>query len=891
MKRLLPLLLLTACPPQIVVDPNGSDGALGADPAEAFPPEEARAGQVRTDGESALFAGITAEGQVGDFMLLNDRVQFVVQGVRRGHGYVNTAGNIIDVDLVRPTLGRDLVEDVFLGFSLARLFDATEISVVNDGTDGTDAVVQATGIDVPWAFFQGMLESPKPTVDDLNLSITTTYTLPPQSFTLHIDTVITNTGEEAVTVTPQDGIFASGEDAIPWTTTGGLTGSSGDSPTSLTFTGRQGEASFSIWPDSGAYSSNPLTDILAELGIATVENPTVILEPGESTNLVRHLSVHSDVAGVEAERLDHQGVALTQVSGAVSDSEGPVAGVRVHFGGESWAGFAITDARGQYAARLPQGSWTGWAVARADTERTELPTDVARLGGFAAPTVRADTLSSWETRDSPLPWATGYPTPPGETVEVATTPVTVDFNLSPMQTLRVRTDGVPAILDVRRTNGLYSSAVPADLREAVGVPDGSREAWGWTGSGELTMAVMPGTFEVTVGHSWRHEQVYIADVAVGVGGDTTIDAKPLEVIERDGWLSLDSHLHASPSMDGALPMEDRLITCAAAGVDVVIPTDHDAMVDYRDLATAMRLDDRMRIIPGVEVTTLIRGHFNLFPIEPGPATQPNGGAFAWWEQLGTTQELFDGMQTAAGPDAMTQVNHPRTPGMFSFANLDETTGEPQKPDHWSWDFGAFELINPGGGGAYSTLRDDWFSLLDSGFAPVPTGVSDSHYRYIPCGVAHTDVYVGVDDPTEATADDVMTALRAGHVVAASGTTLRATLDLGDGESLPGDTVVGTTGTLSITVRSPGWIQPGTVRVWHDHEVVWEQTLTDAVDTVWLDDRIQIDVSEDGWLVVEVEGTEPMGDIWRNEPPYAATNAFFIDIDGDGWDLATDPSSR
>ncbi len=129
---------------------------------------------------------------------------------------------------------------------------------------------------------------------------------------------------------------------------------------------------------------------------------------------------------------------------------------------------------------------------------------------------------------------------------------------------------------------------------------------------------------------------------------------------------------------------------------------------------------------------------------------------------------------------------------------------------------------------------------------------------------------------------MLDALRAGHVVAAAGTTLRATLDPGDGPALPGDLVVGSTGTLDVVVRSPDWIEPGTLRVWHDGTVIAERPLEPATDTVWLEEAFPIDVDADGWLVVEVEGTTPMGAAWRDERPYAITNAFRLDRTGDGW---------
>jgi hypothetical protein len=44
----------------------------------------------------------------------------------------------------------------------------------------------------------------------------------------------------------------------------------------------------------------------------------------------------------------------------------------------------------------------------------------------------------------------------------------------------------------------------------------------------------------------------------------------------------------------------------------------------------------------------------------------------------------------------------------------------------------------------------------------------------------------------------------------------------------------------------------------------------------------VDSADDAWFAVEVMGTQSMGDFWRNNTPYGMTNAFFLDVDGDGW---------
>ena len=866
---------------------------LGADPSVPAQAGEARAGVVREgeDGEAALFGGLTAEGRAGDVKIYNHLVQFVVQGPYTSHGYMDAGGNVIDLDRVRPDgmLGRDTVEDLFLAFDLARLFHADTVEVVADGSDGGGAVVRAAGTDVAWTWFQGMLEFEEPTVGDLGLAVVVDYELPPDSPTLTVSATLTNTGEEAVETTPQGGIFASGEDLVPWAPGTGLEGPSGDELPCVAFTGKQGEATFSLWPDQGAFAAGAITEIAAELGIALAEHGRVEIAPGESVTIVSHVTVGSDAATVEAERLVDAGQTLGSVVGTVTDAvsgEG-IAGVRVHFVSEGGiGGFAVTAADGSYEALLPGGSWTAYTVARADDEHVQMPAGAGRYGPFTAATVnnaQLDVLRG-DVTGVALPFAVGRPEHEAAAFDlVGGGEATLDLELESPGEVRVEVvdtagDPLPAVIEIR-WDDVPESAVPAELRDALGVPTSSRAAWAWTAAGVANVPLVPGTVSVGAGHSWRYDYQTVEDVAVTSGETAEVQIVLQEVVPREGWLSMDAHLHGAPSFDGALPMEHRLITCACTGVDIPVTTDHDAMVEYRDLADALGLADRVHVVPGVEVTTLLRGHFNTFPVQPRPLTEVNGGAPIWWVDQGTTSELFEKMREASGPDALAQVNHPRSPGMFHMAGFDPETGQPDDEDYWSWDFELFELVN-GGVDDVADIREDWFAFLDRGEIRTPTGVSDSHYRFIPCGLGRTDVYLGTDTPADVTDDQLAEALGAGHVVVAVGTTLRVTMD---GLALPGDTVVGPTADLHVFVASPDWIQPGTVRVYRNSDVVFEQELAGpAVDGVWFDELIAVDSDVDAWFVVEVDGAVPLNDTWRGARPYAAANAFFLDVDGDGW---------
>ncbi len=66
-------------------------------------------------------------------------------------------------------------------------------------------------------------------------------------------------------------------------------------------------------------------------------------------------------------------------------------------------------------------------------------------------------------------------------------------------------------------------------------------------------------------------------------------------------------------------------------------------------------------------------------------------------------------------------------------------------------------------------------------------------------------------------------------------------------------------------------------------MIHEELLPETSDAgTWFDGSWLVESEDDAWFTVEVEGVESMGDIWRNHTPYAMTNAFFLDVEGDGW---------
>jgi hypothetical protein len=890
-----PLLFVTmlavpvGCPSDVEPEPT-PDPALGVDPGIAAAPGEARAGAIR-EGGAGIFGGIASEARVGDVMIHNARVRFVVQAPRVGHGYVDTAGGIIDVDVVRPPgeLGRDTVDDIFISLGAGRLADADSVVVVNDGTNGEPAVVRATGGDVPWTFIQGAVESEDPILEDQGLEIVTDYELAADSWSVKVTTTFTNAGLTESRFNVTDGFMAADEVLDGWASDAGI-GQSVEEFLAVGAVGTGAEASLSVWRTEGTLRSLGIAQLASSAGLNFVSHGWETLAIGDSRVVERFWTAAPDPLTAEGERWRARGVALAAVSGTVSGPDGGVAGARVHFVSDDdrVLGFAVTGPDGGWSTDVPLGDYRLVAEAEGHDELADLPAGAGRMAPYVAPAAAARVLGVLDGSVSAVAPAVGR----GRAVlastalSVAAAGATADLQVGATGNVRVQVVDemgalLPAVLEIDRAAGEPHpiAADVMDVADRLGlVTSAARAARVWS-DGDVEVALPVGLYEVSVHHSWRHSRELGVAFEVVAGGTTDVEVVLTEVVPRDGRLAMDSHLHAAPSNDSDIPMEDRLLQCAALGVDLPVTTDHDRVSDYRPLATALGLDERMTVVPGVEVSPVLRGHVNVFPTTI--LDEPNAGAEPWWIFPETTDELYERMRTGAGQDAVLQVNHPRS-GMFDFGGWRPDDGLPMRSDFFSWSFDAFELVNGKRTSSIGDVRTDWFSFLNLGELRTPTGVSDSHGHGSPCGYGRTDLMVDAASPVGVDLDVVREAIQGGNTIVAVGLTATVTLNAG-GVVNPGGLGTGASATLDVEVRSPDWIVPDMVRVYRNGEVIEELTIEGpAVDGVWFDDSIEVSADDDSWFVVEIVGSTPFGGYFGDATAYAAPNAFRLDVTGDGW---------
>ncbi len=250
-----------------------------------------------------------------------------------------------------------------------------------------------------------------------------------------------------------------------------------------------------------------------------------------------------------------------------------------------------------------------------------------------------------------------------------------------------------------------------------GTPEGIRNlVYAWKGSATFLLA--PGSYVLSAFHGLRRQPDW-APVQVRAGARHQIRLV-LKPIGNQELVSADFHLHASPSPDSPLSLEQRLAQLACAGVQLAVATDHNVVTDY---GPARPRDLPLQTFPGVEVTTArsLLGHFNVFPLSPGaPPPLYRNAPFP---------AMLRAWRALPGRPVV-QMNHPRLTymGYLNQVDFDPAHARPFAPG-FQLDLDAMEVFNgtrlrkPAKVGA--TLRD-WFLLLNLGSKIAATGNSDSH---------------------------------------------------------------------------------------------------------------------------------------------------------------------
>ncbi len=879
-----------------------------------------------------------------DFLLANDRIQVSVLGGHVSMGPGIYGGSIADADRVRTgpawADGRgndrfaELIPTVNLNVTGAQLREHVEI--LSDGRDG-EAIVRVSAQAEP---FLGMLKALWSVLRTPDFHMVTDYVLrPDQDFvTLRTTATVLGTG-----VTPQtEGTWLEGtDDSLPVVelALGGgiamgdfyLQGGDVDvfvpgigfdesteiheldlagrnlmtQPLVLDFVaGTADGVSYGLAALDGSLHI-PLFTSSQTVAIGAGIEPTcedsgceAEFGEGDAYSYERIFAIgHGDVGSVYDAILEARGVEVGRVEGyVVEESTGePVSGAKVFV-------YRPGDAR----------PWSQWTT---DVRLDDTLAD-GSFGGTLPP-------GSWELRVHEQ----GRPT--SERV-----PIRVH-----------RDDPVKLVLAARRTGDVTFSVydetgLPAPSKITIfpsgdqplhrdselgdGYLSGGREAVTFLPYGEGELQLEPGEYVAWASRGLEYE-VDAQTFAVGAGQTTEVLLQVTQSVDTSGWISADLHVHAQPSHDSGVSPEGRVATMVAEGVEFLLSTDHDFILDYAPVIEDLGLEPYITSAIGLEVTPLEVGHYIGFPLRHDYLWEA-GGAFDWTGM--TPGEIRSSLEEAGetGVEVATLIAHPRDGilgyfDQFGFSPYEGTPYDPTlyvpltstaadydifKESQFDLDFSAMEVLN---GKRFELIRsptqaelddyadgadvigydviertlgeqadleagtytlgagvkghvDDWFTLLNLGYRLTALGNSDTHGKTkTEAGCPRNFVMSGTDEPGLVTGAEVAAAVNAHQVVASYGPFIRFWADDPD-QGIGSELEASGPVELTVEVQSPTWFDVDRVEVYENGTLIHEwDGLAPNSDVVNLFETLTVEPTEDSWYVVVAMGSEGLGPLF------------------------------
>jgi len=804
-------------------DPEACDPRL-------LPPGQVRAKPIVCEEE--LPGGPKAIGRVGDYLLENNRVRFVVRA-ETGHTFVGMdGGNVVDADLARTpgAEGEDSLQEIIPLFSFnSAALESLEIT--HNGQSG-EAVVSAQGPaeGVPY------LVSLIPILPVLDGIITHEYLLKADSNTLILRTRISWNGDPGNnSVMPIDGFFASG--ALDGFAVGNL---GGEEPLPALVSHRPG-ISYGFLGSKG-YA-------MTSFGAVALATGSSVPVGADGQLVVERFLVVGDgsVSAITDELARLRGLDMGAIEGCVEPADQALADgvevVAVAEDGNEVTRFRV-DELGCFSGALPPGTILLHTVCPGCDPGQETSVEVTGgdsvTGNVMVPSREASGIQvtvSGEDGGAIPARLTVQPADGGETLTF--------FAWPPERHLPLP----PGTYDVFASRGFeYEQAVLENVEVQTG--DSVLLAFELERSVDTPGAVAA-EFHI---HSENSVDSFVPlpqrvrsiaaegiEFAVASEHDFVADFGP--TIESE---NLAQFLAASPGVE---------VSSVQAGHMNCWPMESQPDLSGNGALAWFGLP------PGTLVDALAKDNSERVIVVNHPRFQNE-----------STFDLID-FDPADG-----------------LAHADpEQLGFPADTDLNQLHFDAMEVFNGIGDEDLDEQLADWYALLNLGRTIAATAGGDSHTLDAFPGNPRNLLFLGQDDPALLTVEAVNEAVRNQRVLVTSGPYVEAglTSESTGAPSLPGDLVSGVGGDIElwIKVQAPTWMEVTEVVVIRNG--VAEQVLAiddpgepELREVVRFDQSVPVQADADCWFVVRVQGTQKAPNL-ANHIPRAITNPFYLDADGNG----------
>ena len=776
----------------------------------------------------------------GDYLLENDKIRVVVQSIQRNILNVGQfGGQIIDADLVRAPGDpeRDNFEEWATSLNIENAAHYTDLTIINDGSDGQPAILRATGVDDLLDFVNpssvvadfGFVFPAAANDTDLPVEVQTDYVLEPGRNWVRVETTVQNVSGAPFSVFFGEYIGGSGEIETFQSGYGfgePLVGAScpvsAANPCNLIAYGAYGAATGVSYgyvhevPGSSSFSTAGVTvpllgaeTILALIGGATQNFPLAAMgNPGDSLTLTRWFVVgDGSVSAIVDARNEFQYLGAGRIEGTVLIGGVPADGVRVSVLGSTSQGpgvglgavmsrnvvtQGVTDSLGRYSLTVAGGAYN--VVAGEDGTPYQ--------GGGTTPALNPVTVVPYQTAtvDVALP-ATGA-------IDVAVT----DENGDPIaaKATLVGFDPSPGFPNTQTILGLINNRTGVLRSVGEDTPPYGVARVLFLGPDGLSGAseIEPGSYQVVVSHGPEYS-VATANVTVNAGATTPVSLQIARVVDSTGFIGGDFHVHSIDSPDSKVTRVERVVSMLAEGVDFFTPSDHESRQDFNPTIASLGATGLISVATSGEITTFDYGHFNAWPMTIDPSkvnggsvdhggAAPDGQDFpAYGSYSLTPAQIIAAAHADPGQDTV-QINHIHSFfGMGGNSGLAIDTGltppqsavpasvrrlDPMVTNFFTDTFDALEIwIEASRASLASDLfgrnLGDWFNMLNQGILRTAVANSDTHRRInTQSGGPRTMIASPSDDPGTlgGLADTLSTNLNAGRAFGTNGPIVRIT---------------------------------------------------------------------------------------------------------------------
>lgn len=845
----------------VTVTAGGASARAQADFSYLPPKAVAR----RITDERDLLRGPLAHGRVGDYLLANTVARFVIQDAPQRDLYsVGTfGGNIIDAELVeRP--GTDNFLELQPAVNIETVINAQTVEIVNDGQDGTPAIIRTCGPDDLLDFVNPStiirdagLAFPAAADDaDYEVEGCTDYILEPGKPYVQLVTTIFNNEDRDLGLFVGDYINGSGE-LEQWTSSGAglgeiLTANLGV----LSYIGfgqAQGvDYGFIPLPVPGIedgrssfFTASGVSYIMQSNSIVRVllGSPATFVVPARgSRSYTRYFSVGNGSGGnAVAVENEVKGFDTGTLRGCVLAGGRWLPGSRVSvLRANAVVAPYVTDEDGCFEGSLPPGTYRVVAARRGFLYE----------GAGTSPEAKEVSITAGSTAE------VRFELPPSGRVRVQVNESVARAGQTsrpiPARVSVVGFDPSPEpIIVLNSIAGRISTGTFEDITKDV-VPFGIVWLDYTDAQGSLEFDLEPGEYELFVSRGTEYS-LFRQRIVVEAGSTVDVSATIARVLDTSGFISSDFHVHTINSADSRVNLRDRAIQFAGEGVDNVILTDHHFHTDLRPVIEQLGLGPFLQTTIGEEITTWDYGHFNAYPLRID-SSRPTNGSTDWavaappgrdFPRFGSFSlspadlERLAKEGSTSTPDTTVQINH--IDSFFAPLRIDTSLVPPQTfltPEqrlafrldpnggNLFHHFKALELWNGSNRTHQSQFLDQrigiWMNHLNQGMKTTFIADTDTHeFRNLNTAGARTWTASSTDDPPQIEPGEVARSVDAGRAVGGQGIYVQARLRALDGSERVADfTLDGSTEVrsdagveLEVVVQAPVWAEYDRIEIY------------------------------------------------------------------------------